>query len=275
MESKSEKLDYKSLWTSFIGGLTIGLKRQKAWRIQLITWLLADAIRIAVMAVLLSLAAKSGDLQASNIVMYYSLLIILVRLTTDFTYENLSREIVFGAFSNYLLRPGHYLAFGLGESLSARIYGLFITIPFIIGIAILYQLGYADFIEFSWQNIVIGALFMPIAFLINFIRGNTYALVAFHVKQIFGLTALYRNLIMILGGEFLPLQIFPTVFFVATTILPFRYGISFPLEVFMGWLTVNEIIIGGIFAILWLFIFILMYIWLYKKSVLKFEAEGL
>jgi len=256
-------------------GIKIGFARQKAYISRLFAWLIADVFQFGVMTVILSATLKdNSDFTSNEILIYYLFVTIISRITFDYTHERLIPQILNGDFSKHLLRPGGYLPVELGETLAEKLVRTLMTMPLLL---ILIYLGSSSYIFTKLSNMQ-GLLFFLAIMLgstISFVVSNLFALLTFYVKQIYGLKSLYNNLIMILSGEYLPIRLMPP--FVTGIILysPFRYILSFPIEIMMGWIDIGTLWVDFVIGLIWLLFLSISTIILYKRSVLKFEAEGL
>jgi len=74
-----------------------------------------------------------------------------------------------------------------------------------------------------------------IAFLLDFVTGS----LAFWIQDVKGLVRVKNLVGAFLAGQFVPLALFPPSFFPLLEALPFRYTLSFPLEVLTGSLSIE------------------------------------
>ena len=77
------------------------------------------------------------------------------------------------------------------------------------------------------------------------------------------------------SGEFIPLVILPFLAEFVLKILPFRYTLSFPLEILIGRSTNYDIYTGFIIGGIWLIALYFIYKILYSIAVRKYAAEGI
>jgi ABC-2 type transport system permease protein len=105
--------------------------------------------------------------------------------------------------------------------------------------------------------------------------GNIFTLGAFFTKQMDGMRTFYFNIASFFSGEYIPLVFMSFNMRFASEILPFRYTLSFPMELLIGDVVKADIEKGFITAIIWIVFLLVIYKLLYKKSLKKYEAEGI
>jgi len=256
-------------------GFKIGLHQQRIYISRLFVWLIASIFQLGLMTIILSSVLKDNPEFTSNeILIYYLFVTIVSRITFDYTHERLVFQILNGDFSKHLLRPNGYLPIELGETLAGKLIRTLMIIPLLL---LLIYLGNISTI-FIETNIIQWLFFILAIILgtaISFVMSNLFALLAFYLKQIYGLKALYNNLILILSGEYLPIRLMPSFIIVFVWYLPYRFILSFPIEIIMGWLDLSTLYVDFAIGVFWLLFLSTLTIFLYKKSVLKFESEGI
>ena len=77
------------------------------------------------------------------------------------------------------------------------------------------------------------AIVLPIAFVLDFFGMFLVGLSAFWLESATGLALIYTRVVMLFGGMFLPLEIYPAALQPALRILPFASMISAPGRMFV------------------------------------------
>jgi ABC-2 type transport system permease protein len=90
-----------------------------------------------------------------------------------------------------------------------------------------------------------------------------------------GMRTFYYNISSFLSGEYAPLVAFPLSVLFFVQLLPFRYTLSFPIEILLGRMTTYDINYGFVIAGAWLVILIITFIVFYNISIKKYAAEGI
>jgi ABC-2 type transport system permease protein len=238
-------------------------------------WVISDTLQPIILAALWVAVANTGtrDFTVDSIVSYYFMVAIVSRFTQDYSVQFVSNSIIEGDFSKYLIRPFNYLAEMFGISLAIRTLRLILLIPLLV-IGYFFLRDYLDY-DLSIQTLFLFFLSIIIGYIISFFLGNIFALLAFFVKQIVGLRALYVNVISILSGEYIPYAVLPVGLFFLLEILPFRYVLSFPIEIISGTLYMDQIRKGFLISMVWVVILYIVYKLVFKYSIKKYESEGI
>lgn len=256
--------------------LSMYFSKELVYREQLLVWIIADVIKIVGLCFVWVASSKLSDsVSQSYVVSYYLLIMLVSKLTTDYTLEFGVRDIIYGRFSNLLIKPYNYLIEYLGTNIGGNILRFLIFLPgFILGVyfAQKYNLWIVDFNPY---NIFLGIIAIIIGFLISFILGNTVSLIAIYIKEMDSIRTFYYNVASLLSGEFLPIVFLPMWGAFVLHLFPFRYTLSFPVEVIIGNINDYEIRLGFMISIIWLLVLFFSYKTVYSLSKKKYEAEGI
>lgn len=271
MKDKKEK--FKKILSREV---SMYLSKEFSYRGQILVWIIADFIKIIGLCFVWIAASKaSTDISQSYVVSYYLLLLLVSKLTTDFTPEYGLKNIVNGIFSNYLLKPFSYLTEYLGINLASNFLRFFIFLPaFIFGIVLASKFELLIF-GFNPYHIFLALVAIVLGFLINFLLGNILTLVSFKIKETDGIRIFYYNIAAFLSGEYVPIIFLPFILQFGLQLLPFRYTLSFPVEILTGRLGEYDLQLGFLIASIWLIVLWFIYKITFKLSVRKYEAEGI
>lgn len=245
-----------------------------AYRWQIFVWVISDALQPLILGVVWAAVAKEGGLLSVNqVITYFFLVSVVSKLTKDWSVIYVSNIVVSGEFSKYLVKPFNYLAETLGISLGARVLRLLMLVP-LLGIA---YFVLKDYLVINWghDRFMLFLISLIFAFLINYLLGNTFALISFFINQIVGLRTFYEHAVIFLSGEGIPLVAFPSWAKYFIEILPFRYTVSFPIEIITGSISGREIGYGFVIAGFWMVVLIVLYKVLFRLAIKKYEAYGI
>jgi ABC-2 type transport system permease protein len=168
----------------------------------------------------------------SQFVTYYVLLSLVSMLTGTWGASFLADGIRLGGLSPWLLRPGPSIAFWIGNNVGEKVVKLPLLLPLVGLVALIFRAGLrlpAD--ARAW--LLFALCLLPaaaIAFLLDFVTGS----LAFWIQDVKGLDRVRRLVGAFLAGQFVPLALFPPALLPLLEALPFRYTLSFPLEVLTG-----------------------------------------
>jgi ABC-2 type transport system permease protein len=249
-------------------------KKELQYRDLLIVRIFTDVIRIFTIAfVWLAVGKASGDISQGFIVTYYLLVVFVSRLMADYSIQRGPGDIITGDFNTYLIKPFSHLVEYFGIDIGYNLLRFSLALPsFILGIILVDQFW---ILEFNPYKIFLAILAMILGFIINFILGNIFTLVTFFTKEIDGLRIFYFNIVSVFSGEFIPLAFMSYGMRFASEILPFRYTLSFPIEIMIGNMSHYDIRMGFVIAVVWVVILFFCYKLLYVISVKRYEAEGI
>jgi ABC-2 type transport system permease protein len=171
----------------------------------------------------------------SQFVTYYLLLSVVSMLTSTWLAPYVAEQIRLGGLSPWLLRPAPYIANFICNNLGEKIIKLPLLLPLVALVALFFR---ADLrlppAPGAW---LLFALALPlaaaVAFLLDFVLGS----LAFWMQDVNGLIRVKNLVGAFLAGQLIPLALFPPQFTGFLEAQPFRYTLSFPLEVLTGGLT--------------------------------------
>lgn len=272
-EEKNKKNNFKNILKREIA---MFFSQEFAHKDLLVAWILADTIKVIGLCFVWVASAKiTQSVDQGYIVSYYIMLLLISKFTQDVTPENGVRQILNGKFSNSLLKPISYLTEYLGSNIGSNLFRLLVVIPaFILGLLVASKLN-MWIIDFNPYLIFLTVGAIILGFFINFMLGNIFTLLAFYNKNMEGMRIFYNNITAFLSGEYAPLVVFPFTILFVLKVLPFRYTLSFPIEIILGRLTNYDIVWGFVVSLVWLIILYCSYIFLYKKAIKKYVAEGI
>ncbi len=272
-----EKINPKSNFKNILKRITkMFFAQEFMHKEQLLVWIIADIIKIVGLCFVWSASARmTGSMDQGYVITYYLFIIIVGKLMQDITPENGVRQILEGRFSNSLLKPISYLTEYMGSNLGSNLFRLIVSVPaFGVGMYVAIRLGFW-ITDFNPYLMFLALFAVIIGFLVNFLLGNIFSLIAFYNKNMEGMKIFYYNIAAFLSGEYMPFAALPLIGLFVVQVLPWRYTLSFPIEILLGRMTNYDIGIGFVIGIVWLIALYLLYLILFKISIKKYAAEGI
>lgn len=256
--------------------IAICFTKESIYKSQLLGWIIADFIKIITLIFVWIAVARVNEVVAVEfVVTYYLFLMLVSKLTSDYTLENGARDMISGKFSNSLIKPFNYLVEYLGFDLGNNLLRFLLFIPvFIIGIIIVLHhnmFGYT----FSLFNFLLFIISIILGFIISFLLGNIISLVALKIKEMDGIRIFYYNISAMLSGEFIPIFFLSTIWQTVFKILPFRYTLSFPVEILIGDLDERLLMEGFVYSVSWILILLVIYKLAFNYFIKYYESEGM
>ncbi len=208
----------------------------------------------------------------SQFVTYYVLLGVVSMLTSTWLGDFLAEEIRLGNLSLNLMRPVPYIAFYAANNIGEKLVKLPYLLPLVGLIALFFRADLrlptdpATWLLFTLSLPMAGA----VAFLLDFVIGS----LAFWVNDVRGLVRVKTLVGAFLAGKFVPLALFPQGMAGFLEVQPFRYTLSFPLEVLTGSLTPAALVRGFAWQAVYLLGLSALYRLIWRYGLRAYAASG-
>lgn len=262
----------RKCWATF----RIHIGHHLIYRGQVLIWLTADSISSVVLP-MVWLAAFNGrpSIQGytpSGIVLYYLLTFFLSNFLVSHIMWDIAFDVKEGMLNIYLTRPFSYLAFRFLTNLSWRITRAIFFIPVLLATLYLFR-NYLHGAALSLGPAFWGALLLGhvVSYLMTHALGLT-ALYFVHVRDFF---SLYYIVLGVLGGQLVPLAMLPDRLQRAVVWLPFRYMLSFPIEIGLQRLDGGAIALGFAVGCAWLLLAYALCRLLWRNGLRQFSGVGI
>ncbi len=216
--------------------LRVGLAEAVAYRAEFLVWLLSTNMPLVMLA-LWSAVARDGPVgryTQADFAAYYLAALVVRLMTGAWVVWELNFEIRQGTLAFRLLRPVHPLVAYAAENVAAMPVRLAVSLP--VALVALALLGS----HHVTRDPVLLALF-PVtvfaAWLITYLAMAAVGCLAFWFESASSLFDVWLGLFGIFSGYLVPLELYPRWVNEASYWLPFRYMLSFPVELVTGGLT--------------------------------------
>lgn len=229
---------------------------------------------IVSLLVLLTVQSQGAALpfDRSQLITYYMMLGLVAMLTGTWASGYVAEGIRDGGVSDTLLRPAPYILHYITNNIGEKVIKLPLMLPVIAVIALVFR----DDLRLPSAPLpwLLFAVALPLAaataFLLDFVIGS----LAFWITDVSGLIRFKNLLSGLLAGQFVPLAFFPPSAAGLLEAQPFRYTLSFPLELLAGTLAPAAIARGfawqlGYCVGLWL-----LYRAIWQYGLRSYEATG-
>ncbi len=214
--------------------------------------------------------ATLGGLNRGEFVAYYLVLILVNQVTYAQTNWTVGDLIRYGQMNRVLLRPIPPIYDALASEFAGKVVYLVFDLPVVALLALILR----PEMDFRPEN---GLAFLPalvLAWALRFFWGYWLALLAFWTSRADALLGLQDALIFLLAGLVAPVALLPGWLQTAAKILPFRYMVSFPVEVFTGQLDGAGLLAGFAVQAGWLAAAIGMYVLIWRIGLRRYTAIG-
>jgi ABC-2 type transport system permease protein len=238
----------------------------------LLYWLVSPIVYVAVWTTVANTQGSVSGLTAQDFTNYYLALLLVDTLTSDITIHLLAYKIQDGTLAGELLKPVHPILTGtLTNNIAFKALTLMALVPIWLVLAVLFQ---PDFSGVTPASVVLGLAACALGFGINFLLGAALTCVAFWTQRVYALVEFYFAVILLFGGQFVPLDLLPPVIQNIARFLPFQLMRYFPIQLSLGRLTPYEIALNFAMGVVWLGVAWLIFQLVWRAGLKRFSAVG-
>lgn len=242
--------------------------------------MLIHAIRLMLLPLVLASAWLSIEKTASNpysesdYLLYYLLVPVIMNLTDSRIVFKFSLAVKDGSLNRDLLKPFPPLMGYLLESIASNAMQLVYLVPFTLILWVFVHdrvvIGHLEpsLLLFFVAAIILGGL-------ARLMISGSIALLSFWIEDVTTLNLILNGGIWaLLGGMIVPVATFPDKIRYIAELLPYRYMLSFPIEIFSGRLSSPEIYRGFATATFWIILFAIIMRLIWKTGLKSYSAYG-
>jgi ABC-2 type transport system permease protein len=265
----------KTLIELYVQQFKTTLATMFAYRASLLIWMIGQVLEPLVYLIVWSIVANAsggsvGDYTTNQFAAYFILLMLVNQVTYTWIMYEFEYRIREGILSFALLKPVHPIHSDIADNISSKL----ITTPFMILVAVgLAAIFHPSLSPAPWAIV----FFFPallLAFAVRFLLEWTLAQSAFWTTRVGAVNQIYFVLMLFLSGQFAPLTLLPLPIRIVAYILPFRWLISYPIELVSGRLTPNEAFIGLGAQAAWLVVSYVLFRIVWRAGVKTYAAVG-
>ena len=204
-------------------------------------------------------------------IQYFILVILIGTWTSAWAGQFISADIRLGKISPHLLKPVpfiyHQIANNLGEKIIKTIY----LLPFAVFLAQSFNFKIPLTDHFHVASFLLAII---ISTLLLFIVDVCIGFGAFWLDDTTAIFEFFGICMFFFSGKFIPLAIMPKLAQQISEVLPFRYMLSFPIEIFLGKLSEKETLKGLTIQVLWLIVALSIYKLSWSNGLKRYSASG-
>ena len=215
--------------------LRIGLAEVVAYRSEFLVWMFATNMPLVMLALWSSVARSGpvGGYSQRGFTAYYLATLLVRLLTGSWVVWAMTMEIRQGTLALRLLRPIHPLLAYSAENLAAiPMRGLF-AVP-VVGVLLVLARGELSHDPVIWLLFPFALLG---AWLLTFLVMAIIGTLGLFFESAASLFDAWLGISSVLSGYLIPLDLFPASVQRVALALPFRFTLSFPVELVLGRLT--------------------------------------
>ena len=264
----------------YLHGVGVGIQNNLTYRFNFLARTLFGFIPLLAVVFLWRtiFAGKSGDATVSTFTLaemtsYYLIVTIADALTAVNEDDwQIAADIKDGNISQFLLKPVDYLYFRFCLYLSGRLtYIAVAALP--IGLLIF---SLRDYFVLPPDGLTFGLFLVSLIMtaLLQFLLSYTMAILAFWVLEVSTFIFILYAFEYIASGHMFPLDILPPVIKQALYFTPFPYQLYFPVGVYMGKITGNELVVGLVMQAGWVVVAYSLARFAWRRGIRKYSAVG-
>jgi viologen exporter family transport system permease protein len=260
--------------------LTIGIQNNLTYRFNFLARTLFGLIPLTAVLLLWRTiySEKAANATVSSytlaqMISYYLIVAIVDALTAVNEDDwQIATDIKDGNISQFLLKPVDYLWFRLCLFVSGRL--TYIAIAFIpLTLFILYLHQYFV-LPASALTLGLFTLSLVLTALLQFFISYTMAMLAFWVLEVSTFIFILFAFEYIASGHLFPIDILPPALERVLFFTPFPYQLFFPVAIYMGKMTGDELARGLMMQGLWVLLAYVAARFAWQRGIKKYEAVG-
>lgn len=245
------------------------------YRASLVIWMISHVLEPLVYLIVWSTVSSTGGGSVGNyttrqFAAYFIILMLVNHVTYTWIMYEFEYRVREGMFSVALLKPVHPIHSDIADNISSKL----ITLPLMLLTALGLAAVFHPLIEPPLWAIVAAIPALILAFGVRFLLEWTLAQSAFWTTRVGAINQVYFVLVLFLSGQIAPLTLFPAPVRVLASILPFRWMIGFPVELLLGRLTPDQVLIGLAAQAVWLAIGFALFRIVWRAGVRVYSAVG-
>lgn len=221
------------VWRAIPDLSRVALAGVVAYRAEMVIWILSTLLPLIMLA-LWTAVAEQGPIAGydeEGFARYFAVTLLVRQLSSVWLVWELNYEIRSGRLSTKLLKPMHPLLQHAIEMVVAVPFRAAVMLPILLLMLLLRPDLWATP---SWPALLLFAVSMVLAWIINFLIQALFATFAFWVDKTDALFGVWFGLWSLLSGYLAPLAVFPEALKPLLVLLPFRGMLGLPVEILGG-----------------------------------------
>lgn len=261
---------------NYRGGIALIKRTWSSWlQARGFFWVLAFGWMIPPLIYLFVWSTAAGEksisgMDGSTFIAYYLMIIVINQMTYCTTNWTVGDVIRYGSINTWLLRPLPPIF----EALASEIAGKVVFMAFVIPVTFILAIFLKPQLDPSGSEVLLFLLALVFAWILRFLWGYWLALLAFWTTRADSLLVIQDSLVFLLSGIVAPFSMLPDGVVQIARWLPFRYMVSFPVEIITSQIGAGEILMGIGIQSFWLLLSILLCWLVWRKGLQQYSAVG-
>lgn len=257
-----------------------GIQQSLVYKYNYLLSILSNIIALCVYLVFWPSVFKFGvggdklfDYSLRSIMSYYILAYLLkqVILSTSFGVR-VKMDISSGKLSFYLIKPFSYLWSAFISNIASQF--IVVIVSVIIFIIYTYFASIGSLVEYGVVQLLLFLLSIIFAYILSNLVSLIVGLIAFWTIETNSFGFLISGLTMLLSGAVFPLDFISSYIYTIIKLLPFRFMIFFPIQIFTGKIGSFELISGFLVEFIWCIILLNLVDYIWSHGLKRYAAYG-
>jgi ABC-2 type transport system permease protein len=244
------------------------------YRVYLVIWILSLIAEPIIYMTVWTLVTREngaiGGYTGGDFAAYYITWMLVRHFAVTLSPDSIEIRIRQGQLSPMLLRPIHPVHLDIADNIGYKV----VALPFVLVIMLGLALTFSPTFHLLWWNVLAFIPVLVLAYPIRFLSHWILGMVSFWTTRAASIFGLFNVMEIFLTGRLAPLVLLPVWIQVTANVSPFRWMIAFPVEVLLGKLSPQEVLVGVGVQIVWLALMIglLRLVWHYGTR--RYAAVG-
>lgn len=211
-----------------------------------------------------------GGFTQNDFLIYYLCLIIVNQLTYPTAHWSTAEMILEGSVSSALLRPMPLIYGAISCDMATKI----VCLPFVLVFSSVCAVVLGMRFVIAPVSLLLAVLALLLSLAARFLLAYIISLLTFWTNRTSALLGINDTLVFLFAGQVAPLALFPDVLKRIAYVLPYRYFLSFPVELLMGKLSGADIAMGLLIQAVWVAALVLLQRWVMRRGIRRYSAIG-
>jgi ABC-2 type transport system permease protein len=252
------------------------IKEDLADRSRFIIWIISKPIFMLINVIIWtaifsnSQSLAIGGFSIEQTINYFLFQSIFSNIVFNNLSEKMGSKIYSGELSTSLLKPVNFSISWISKSFGGRIFSLFYeSIP-----ALAIGLLFFGFKIYSVPMLIISIISLFLGLLANCFFSLCWALMYFKMLNYWPFERIKKFAISFISGYYIPLNFLPIALQSILKYLPFNYFSYEPTRIFLNIYSYSQVFQILIIQAMWIISLYLLFNFLFKKTLKKFEGVG-
>jgi ABC-2 type transport system permease protein len=253
--------------------VTFGM--QLEYRASLVIWLIGMILEPTVYLVVWSTVARGqggavGGFGPQEFAAYFVTMMLVNHWTFTWVMHDFEYSVRMGQLSPQLLRPLHPIHLHVADNVTYKLLTSLVMVPVAVLIAWAFD---ARFEPQGW-SLALAVPALALSFVARLLLGCSLAFAAFWTTRVLAINEMYFLTSWFLSGMMAPLALLPDAVRAVATALPFRWLVSFPVELILGRLSPGEAAFGLGMQVVWAAAIFGLFTVLWREGLKRYSAVG-